>query len=313
MRQKDDLHYQGLLERAKTVSLTNADIDFLNSKTRAEKESRGEPIPGTAIRTLNEERYDFNRLAIEKFAMDHGQRIWLFPATHSRSRASLGQARISVATMLAIGDTTAYKGPGILFFTPNMPFMLLANVGTRVGLTNGKMGKAIDVVMDDHERIATFFELDDRYILCNKPPICVLVDFGEPCGLQYPGLLMNLQPIFHVQRQQIPGTPAFAITDFKSQGHTKEELETDLSFSKMPGRRSHHYRWTSLNVQLGRLTSSQGLCLREKITRQDVSYYPDLELSAEIERLEILAVESWGRWNEEIRKRGVVFESGRET
>ena len=81
----------------------------------------------------------------------------------------------------------------------------------------------------------------------------------------------------------------------------------------MPGRRSHHYRWTSLNVQLGRLTSSQGLCLREKITRQDVSYYPDLELSAEIERLEILAVESWGRWNEEIRKRGVVFESGRET
>jgi len=180
------------------------------------------------------------------------------------------------------------------------------------------------------ERIATFFELDDRYILCNKPPICVLVDFGEPCGLQYPGLPTNLQPIFQysssgrmkdlqskveasVQRQQIPGTPAFAITDFKSQGHTKEELETDLSFSKMPGRRSHHYRWTSLNVQLGRLTSSQGLCLREKITRQDVSYYPDLELSAEIERLEILAVESWGRWNEEIRKRGVVFESGRET
>jgi hypothetical protein len=53
------------------VSLTNADINFLNSKTWAKKESRGEPIPSTTIRTLNEERHDFNRLAIKKFIIDY--------------------------------------------------------------------------------------------------------------------------------------------------------------------------------------------------------------------------------------------------
>ncbi|KAE9362582.1 hypothetical protein N431DRAFT_499259 [Stipitochalara longipes BDJ] len=324
MRQKDDLHYQGLLDRAKTVSLTDADIRFLNSKTRAAKESRGEALPRTAIRTLNEERHDFNRQAIEKFAIEHGQRIWMFAATHSRSKASVGQPRISVATMLATGDDSKFKGPGILFFTPNMPFMLLANVGTKAGLSNGKMGKAVDVIMDDTAQI---FELDDRYVLCSKPPVCILVDFGEPCGLQYPELPAHLQPIFQypsggtmndlstkdeglVQRQQIPGTPAFSITDFKSQGHTKHELETDLAFSKMPNVRGHHYRWTSLNVQLGRLTSSKGLCLREEITRRDVSYYPDPELAIEIERLELLASNTRARWEKEIDSKGVVFESG---
>ena len=69
--------------------------------------------------------------------------------------------------MLAIGDTTAYKGPGILFFTPNMLFILLVNVGTRVGLTNGKMGKAIDVVMDDHGTLFVFPSLS--YLFTNAP------------------------------------------------------------------------------------------------------------------------------------------------
>ena len=70
-----------------------------------------------------------------------------------------------MATILAIGDTTAYKGPSILFFTPNMLFMLLVNVGTRVRLTNRKIGKAINVVIDDYSTLFIFPSLS--YLFTN--------------------------------------------------------------------------------------------------------------------------------------------------
>jgi hypothetical protein len=67
--------------------------------------------------------------------------------------------------MLAIGDTTAYKGPSILFFTPNILFILLVNVGTRVRLTNRKIGKAINVVIDDYSTLFVFPSLS--YLFTN--------------------------------------------------------------------------------------------------------------------------------------------------
>jgi hypothetical protein len=70
-----------------------------------------------------------------------------------------------VATILAIGDTTAYKGPSILFFTLNILFILLVNVGIRVRLTNGKIGKAINVVMDDYNILFVFPSLS--YLFTN--------------------------------------------------------------------------------------------------------------------------------------------------
>jgi hypothetical protein len=69
--------------------------------------------------------------------------------------------------MLAIGDTTAYKGPSILFFTPNILFILLANVGMRVRLTNRKMGKAINIVIDDYNTLFVFPSLS--YLFTNTP------------------------------------------------------------------------------------------------------------------------------------------------
>ena len=74
-----------------------------------------------------------------------------------------------MATILAIGDTTAYKGPSILFFTPNMLFMLLVNVGTRVGLTNRKIGKAINIVINDYSTLFVFPSLS--YLFTNTPRI----------------------------------------------------------------------------------------------------------------------------------------------
>ena len=98
-----------------------------------------------------------------------------------------------------------------------------------------------------------------------------------------------------VRRCQVPLTPAFAITDYKAQGHTMEELEVDLNFDKMTYG-SPHYKWTSLNLQLGRATKFAGLCLREPITLADVRFKPDERLAIEITRLKQLGVATEQRW-----------------
>ena len=70
-----------------------------------------------------------------------------------------------MAIILAIGDTIVYKGPSILFFTPNILFILLVNVGIRVRLTNRKIKKAINIVINDYNILFIFLSLS--YLFTN--------------------------------------------------------------------------------------------------------------------------------------------------
>jgi hypothetical protein len=65
-------------------------------------------------------------------------------------------------------------------------------------------------------------------------------------------------------------------------------------------KRSSHYKWTSLNVQLRRLLSFEGLGLMEVITMNDVQYKPHQQLGAELQRLETLAIPTARRWRQAI-------------
>jgi hypothetical protein len=88
-------------------------------------------------------------LAIERFAKARNQQVWMFAASHSRPKKTKKNGQISVGSLLNMGDNRPYKGPGVFFFTKDMPFMLLDNVSTATGLANGKMGHAIDFVLDE--------------------------------------------------------------------------------------------------------------------------------------------------------------------
>jgi hypothetical protein len=87
------------------------------------------------------------------------------------------------------------------------------------------------------------------------------------------------------RRHQVPVTLGFAITDYKCQGSTFINLILDLKF---PSRRglSGHTKWTSINVQLGRLKSLAGVWLREPITLADITASPHKDLGIELSRLE---------------------------
>jgi hypothetical protein len=326
MRQKDDLEYQKLLHRATTCTLTEDDIQLLNTRSKSNLLSKNMRVPDLAIRPRNEERHDFNRLAVERFAAERNQKVWMFAASHSRPRGNTQTSYISVGSMLNHGDGGKFKGPGIFFFTPGMPVMLLENLMTPMKLVNGRIGTAIDIVIDPKGLVlgsplhddtnfctAEIFDLNDRYVLSSLPPACVLVEYDQPTGLSFQGLAPNVHPFFprkhsgeikdlftkrgvSVRRCQVSQTPAFAITDYKAQGHTMEELEVDIGFDKMTYG-SAHYKWTSLNLQLRRATNFKGLCLRDSITLSDVRFRPDERLATEMARLEQLSAATEQRWH----------------
>ena len=157
--------------------------------------------------------------------------------------------------------------------------------------------------------IASWVELDDRFVLCTVPLRCVLVRPAHAHNLSFSDIPDGLVPVFPVQmkgqipsmpglsfyRHQVPLTLGFAFTDYKSQGSTFVSLILDLLFGKQRGV-DQHGKWTSINVQLGRVKSLSGVWLREPVTLEDVSFTPHPDLRVELSRLEALEQLTLASW-----------------
>jgi hypothetical protein len=158
LRQKEDQVYQGLLQRARDVTLTQDDVDLFNTCTIALRQARGETLPELSITRRNKLRHELNRMHIIDFARSHDQKVYIFAATHKplarKAQSKLGQrlfgnpTDISFSRMLEIDDGNPLKGSGLLLYTKGMPVMCLGNVSTRSGVVNGMCGVATHVVPD---------------------------------------------------------------------------------------------------------------------------------------------------------------------
>jgi hypothetical protein len=156
---------------------------------------------------------------------------------------------------------------------------------------------------------ASWMELDGQFVLCTVPLMCVLVRPAHDHNLLFSNIPDSLVPVFPIQirgqipsmpglffyRHQIPLTLRFAFTDYKSQGSTFDRLILDLLFSKQRGV-DQYSKWTSINVQLGRVKTLSGVWLREPITLEDVSFTPHPDLRVELSRLEALEQQTIGLW-----------------
>jgi hypothetical protein len=157
--------------------------------------------------------------------------------------------------------------------------------------------------------LATWIQLDNLYVLCTTPLICLLVRPPHDHKISLSGVPDSLVPILPLEmegeladmgglpfhRRQVPVTLGFAVTDYKCQGSTFQSLILDLHFPAQRGL-SEHKKWTSINVQLGRLRSLSGVWLREPITLADVRASPHKDLEIEMSRLENIerhTIQSW--------------------
>jgi hypothetical protein len=154
--------------------------------------------------------------------------------------------------------------------------------------------------------------MDDLFVLCNLPPLFILIKHDRNGAAAFTGLDKDITPLYPIEsrgevdgvsftRIQVPITPAFAITDFKSQGKSVAEACVDIKTSHTSSHRRqpgvNHKNYTSLNVQLGRIKSFAGLWLREPIELADVQNRPDPALLIEDERLRNLEAQTMEIWS----------------
>src|SRR5467141_3468143 len=143
MRQQQDVEFHQLLKRARNGSITQADVDRLNTRVVSRLESQPDL---TFIIRSNRLRHTLNRQQIESFARSRGQKIFVFPARHTRRKRARGSRDLYVDKLLEIQDNSDIKGPGLLLYAQGMPAMALSNISTRLGLVNGARGRAVGVV-----------------------------------------------------------------------------------------------------------------------------------------------------------------------
>lgn len=149
MRQSEDPSFRDLLSRARLATLTSRDVDQLNTKAI---HSLVDPHLGcaTTIVKLNSVRHQINRTQMEHFAITRSQTIWVFTASHTRTKATdLTNTRLQAEDLLRQPDQgTKIPCPGLFLYNRNKPAVILTNICTRIGQVNGAAGTAVGMVLD---------------------------------------------------------------------------------------------------------------------------------------------------------------------
>jgi hypothetical protein len=149
MRQQDDTEYYNLLTRARNATLTEADIDTLNSRVISRFESLPDR-PNTCIVRSNKLRFIINRQQYEPLAQYQQQQIFLFPARHSRHKMVNRMKNIDIDKLLELQDSSTVKSPGLFTYVKDMPAAILSNISTPLGIVNGAQGKIVGIIPDSN-------------------------------------------------------------------------------------------------------------------------------------------------------------------
>ncbi|KAL6405631.1 hypothetical protein AUP68_11392, partial [Ilyonectria robusta] len=149
MRQSEDASFRDFLSRARAATLTEDDLALLNSKVITSLAAPQLEDTTTVVK-LNSLRHQVNRIRMELFAHSRSQKIYVFPALHTRTKSTgTMNLRLRADNLLQLPDQgTKIPFPGLFLYTLNMPAVILTNACTLIGQVNGAAGTAIGVGVD---------------------------------------------------------------------------------------------------------------------------------------------------------------------
>ncbi|KAG1783655.1 hypothetical protein EV702DRAFT_1190674 [Suillus placidus] len=122
-----------------------------------------------------------------------------------------------------------------------MKVMVTFNVETDLDVANGAHGEIVEIVLDERE---TAFSPTAPIIELIYPPAYILVKMSRTKAVQLEGLEKDILPlvplectfsIVHgkglktIRRRQLPVTPAYSFTDYRSQGQTISHSIIDIA------------------------------------------------------------------------------------
>jgi hypothetical protein len=271
-----------------------------------------------AVTPLNQDRWHLNMAAVVQWARERGKHVSIFVAKHdTEAGKQLDMEQLSDA--LRFGDDSQLPVPGLFFYAQGMPVVVTRNQLTRLKLVNGAPFRAVDIVPN---LSAGTIALASDATLHLAPPAAVLLQSDDIADLTIPGLpsgtiLIKSKTVAipDAMRGKAPRsrgkpgfkwvthrtgplcTPAFAMTDQKSQGKQFSDVLLNLKGVHGSGAATRP-SFTSLYVQLSRAESWDGLYLFREPARGDFiepKNVLDSDMRAAVVKLE--------RLGDEIRRR----------
>jgi ATP-dependent exoDNAse (exonuclease V) alpha subunit len=131
--------------------------------------------------------------------------------------------------------------PAYVYLSLGMKIMVTCNIATTINLANGSRGTIVDIILDPRESQLVTRNIEHNIVHLQFPPAAVVLQLDFTRFPIVPGLQQGQAPLFpiakkfrigkpsvSVQRRQLPLTPAYAFTDFKSQGQTINHVIVDL-------------------------------------------------------------------------------------
>lgn len=240
-----------------------------------------------------------NELRAAGMARDKGQHLLVSVARYksgAMSKADLEKVREMSPSAHGSCDPLVY-------LTMGMKVVINTNVFTSQGITNGAYGTVTRLLLDPSDNLRLADAPVDRPFVLKYPPRVVVVALHDP----HPDLavLEGLQPgevpivplngktakvgAKSFSFEQIPISPAFAITDYRAQGATEQAVIVDF---KPPGRAKKtsskknplKSARAAAYVCSSRVTTLGGLAVIRKFAVEDLGTKFEPKLKAELQR-----------------------------
>jgi hypothetical protein len=280
---------RGFLQRLRNGEQTELDFQRLCRRLYTPS-SRSTFVDGLrAITPLNQDRWDLNMAAVLQWARAHGKHISIFIAKHHTEAGK--RLRVEeLRHVLRCGDDSQLPTPGLFFYAQGMPVVVTRNQFVGLKVVNGAPFQAVDIFPD---LAVGSIALASDVTLHLGPPVAVLLESDASAGLAISGL-PNGTILIKSKTVAIPNgmrgkdagstgkpgfrwvthrtgplcTPAFAMTDQKSQGKQFSDVIVNLKGVHSSGTATRP-SFMSLYVQLSRAESWDGLHLFRKPARGD--------------------------------------------
>ena len=270
--------------------------------TQQDPVTQGEPMtdPGKYIVRENKLRHCLNLIQIMNFVFRHTSRIVIFLATHP----NLPEHMTPAEAWSIMDASSCCSSPGMFWYTEGMPVIITQNVHVSLGISNGKEGKASGFILDPASKVYQVkSESACEFHIVDRPLACLLIEVHDPKHDALEELPHNVIPVYplmayvtykksprsvyNFRRFQIPCTPGFAITDYRAQGKTFDNITID--FTTKARNLSQHKIFCFLYVALSRCRTGSEVSLLTPLSIGQFLSRPSNLLSKEMERLQGLA------------------------
>lgn len=298
-----DERWKELLRRARHGSCGAEDLKLLRKLIITDPEcpptdfSQGPWSEAVLVTPRHAVRRQWNEAAVERHCRLTGNTLYISPANDTIKGRKLTPTEEYL--MMRKKDTCLAQRVQLAI---GMKVMVTFNVNTEKDIANGSRGRIHAIILDEREP-----PCNGSRVVLKYPPAYVLVKLDRSKAPKLDGLPEGVVPIVPIQksfyvksgdrkvrvtRTQLPVTPAYAFTDYRSQGQTIEYVIVDIGWPPSGG-------LTGFNayVALSRSSGRETIRLLRDFNNKLFTQHPNEDLRMEDRRLEEEDRKTWLRWD----------------